>query len=268
MTPNDYNTWASTHVWSTTALPRTWAGKRYNPSSTEFASAVKAFQIQALLPADSKLGPATWAKMQQVMGKESFGVDVSKYQGRIHWPSVSAAGYAFAVLKASEGQDYRDPTFTYNAREAPAAGLRTTFYHFGTPHVIAPGKTPVEDAQAEAEDFLSAITHRPPPSKLAFTSASRQRVADVWLDLEKPAPAITPQQGLIWLLSWITTVENEGYLVGLYTKDRWLDEEVYDYRRFVSRMDGTIRPFWVARYGSNSGRPEPQYSPNDKVPDE
>jgi lysozyme len=58
------------------------------------------------------------------------GIDVSKAQGTVDWPSVAAAGYAFAFLKATDGQDYVDPTFTENWEGAKAAGLLRGAYHF------------------------------------------------------------------------------------------------------------------------------------------
>jgi len=267
MTPNTYNEWASSHIWRAPELPRTWPGRRYNPIATDFANAVKAFQIQALLKADSKLGPATWSAMCKLLGKETRGVDVSAYQDQPSWEKVRAAGYEFAILKATEGCNYTDPTFKRNAVEAPRAGLRTTFYHYGTPQVIAPGKTPAQDAIEEARDFLDSFMDVPMPAHLSFTSSSKLRKADVWLDLEKPAPNITPAQGWEWINAWILTVEADGYAVGLYTKESWLDEEVYRYQDLIKRCDGSLRPFWVARYGSNSGHPEPQYNPDDKVPE-
>src|SRR4051795_12255352 len=37
------------------------------------------------------------------------GVDVSQHQGAVEWTEVHAAGFEFAIVKCSEGQDFVDP---------------------------------------------------------------------------------------------------------------------------------------------------------------
>src|SRR5690349_19128466 len=51
------------------------------------------------------------------------GIDVSKWQGRIDWASVSAAGTQFAFIKATEGGDHTDERFLENWQGAKAAGI-------------------------------------------------------------------------------------------------------------------------------------------------
>jgi lysozyme len=58
------------------------------------------------------------------------GIDVSKDQGAVTWPSVVDAGYAFTFIKATDGQDYVDPMFAQNWEGAQAAGLLRGAYHF------------------------------------------------------------------------------------------------------------------------------------------
>lgn len=58
------------------------------------------------------------------------GIDVSKYQGDIDWPTVRDGGVAFAYIKATEGGDRVDTRFAENWREASAAGVPRGAYHF------------------------------------------------------------------------------------------------------------------------------------------
>ena len=37
------------------------------------------------------------------------GVDVSQHQGSVDWQKVTGAGFDFAIVKSSEGQDFIDP---------------------------------------------------------------------------------------------------------------------------------------------------------------
>jgi lysozyme len=61
------------------------------------------------------------------------GIDVSHHQGVIDWRTVAAQpGVRFAIIKATEGGDYRDPNFALNWQEAKAADLVRGAYHFFT----------------------------------------------------------------------------------------------------------------------------------------
>lgn len=63
---------------------------------------------------------------------ESYGIDVSHYQGSIDWPKVAADGIDFAYLKSTEAGDWVDETFATNWEGARAAGLDVGAYHFFT----------------------------------------------------------------------------------------------------------------------------------------
>jgi lysozyme len=58
------------------------------------------------------------------------GIDVSRYQGDIDWPTVRNAGVSFVFIKATEGGDHKDPFFEKNWHAAKAAGIPRGAYHF------------------------------------------------------------------------------------------------------------------------------------------
>ena len=58
------------------------------------------------------------------------GVDVSRWQGEIDWPTLRAQGANFAFIKATDGGDHLDPMFKKNWHAADAAGLKRGAYHF------------------------------------------------------------------------------------------------------------------------------------------
>ncbi len=59
------------------------------------------------------------------------GVDVSHYQGDVHWPEAAESGIRFAWAKASQGQANRDSRWSTARRDAAsAAGVRLGAYHF------------------------------------------------------------------------------------------------------------------------------------------
>jgi lysozyme len=58
------------------------------------------------------------------------GIDVSRWQGVIDWPTARAHGVNFAFIKATEGGDHADPAFRRNWDGAAAAGVPRAGYHF------------------------------------------------------------------------------------------------------------------------------------------
>jgi GH25 family lysozyme M1 (1,4-beta-N-acetylmuramidase) len=61
------------------------------------------------------------------------GIDVSHWQGTINWSSVASAGKQFAFQKATESNNYVDPTMTTNLSGGTGAGLLMGVYHFARP---------------------------------------------------------------------------------------------------------------------------------------
>ena len=76
-----------------------------------------------------------------------YGIDVSHWQGAIDWTQVRNDGISFAIMKASQGVDYTDPTFYTNIFSSRAAGITAGVYHFAEP-----GEN---DPIAEADHFVS-----------------------------------------------------------------------------------------------------------------
>jgi lysozyme len=58
------------------------------------------------------------------------GIDLSKWQGRVDWAAIRAAGTQFAFIKATEGGDHVDPKFLDHWYAAKRAGIPRGAYHF------------------------------------------------------------------------------------------------------------------------------------------
>ncbi|WP_124086959.1 glycoside hydrolase family 25 protein [Pseudogemmobacter humi] len=58
------------------------------------------------------------------------GVDLSRWQSGVDWPTARANGVNFAFIKATEGGDRVDPMFEDHWRGAGRAGVRRGAYHF------------------------------------------------------------------------------------------------------------------------------------------
>ena len=61
---------------------------------------------------------------------EVHGIDVSKYQGDIDWPTVRRSGVEFVWIKATEGANHVDSKFQQNWAGAKQAGIARGAYHF------------------------------------------------------------------------------------------------------------------------------------------
>lgn len=80
------------------------------------------------------------------------GVDVSEHQGSVNWQKVRRDHKRFAIVKATEGQDYRDHAFSRARLDAiKKAGLVPGVYHFLRPRSDRPGSR-------EATWFIQNIT--------------------------------------------------------------------------------------------------------------
>lgn len=58
------------------------------------------------------------------------GIDVSSYQGYVDWQWVKHGGKSFAFIKATEGSEYKDPTFPHNWNSCAYRGIERVAYHF------------------------------------------------------------------------------------------------------------------------------------------
>lgn len=151
------------------------------------------------------------------------GIDVSRYQERINWSTVSEmqvrdVRLSFAIMKATEGTTRVDPTFKRNWRNCKEAGLVRGAYHF----FIAS-----RDGKKQAEHFLKHVK---------LSSGDLPPVLDV-----ETTNGVVAFQLRKEVKAWIETVEQAtGVKPIIYTNadfyKRYLQEHFEDY------------PLWVAHY--------------------
>lgn len=122
---------------------------------------------------------------------EVMGVDVSAHQGEIDWEKVASDGYAFAYIKATEGADYTDSTFSANWDGARAAGVTPGAYHYFT--LCSSGEEQAEDFLAAAPPDDSAL---PPALDLEFDGACEERPGGV--DAQAEIDAFTAKVEEAW----------------------------------------------------------------------
>jgi lysozyme len=134
----------------------------------------------AMVSGDVAGGPDTWLR----------GIDVSRWQGAIDWPTVRSVGnITFACTKATEGLHYVDPTFATNWAGMHAAGIVRCAYHYANVS---------ESPSAQAEHFVSTV------SALGYRNS---RTLQFMLDLEDTKSVRSPSAIWEWVQEFMGNVE-------------------------------------------------------------
>lgn len=160
------------------------------------------------------------------------GIDVSGNNGSVEWTKVRGRGYKFAIVKATEGQNWRDPTFTKGRRNAIRhAGLIFGAYHFARPSA---GST---DPTREADDFVRAAK-----------DVGWNPKVDLPLVLDVEATTLSARQTLAWCDRFATQVRRKsGRGCILYTGEWfWVG------KLGLRRAPKNARLLWFAAYTSRS----------------
>jgi GH25 family lysozyme M1 (1,4-beta-N-acetylmuramidase) len=172
---------------------------------------------------------AATGPMRLDVGPTTPGIDVSHWQGEIDWRKVARAGKRFVFLKATDGHDFLDPTFSFNRNGARTNGLRVGAYHFARPD---PSQG---DAVEEARWFVSQADPRP------------GNLLPV-LDLET-SRGLDQEEVTRWARRWVAEVRRlTGVTSLVYTSPYGWLSRTGDSRALA--RDGS--PLWVAHWGVSS----------------
>ncbi|MBQ8501464.1 MAG: glycoside hydrolase family 25 protein [Bacteroides sp.] len=161
---------------------------------------------------------------------EVHGIDISHYQGKIDWLRVThdknqQFPLHFVFMKATEGGDYKDSTFTRNFGQAREAGIIRGAYHYFLPQT---------DANKQADFFINTVKLEPgdlPPVLDVEVTGKKsaeelKRVVRLWLDRVEAHYEVKPI---------------------LYTsykfKMRYLNDSIFN-----------TYPYWIAHYYVDSVR--------------
>lgn len=163
---------------------------------------------------------------------EVHGIDISHYQGKIDWELLSQNREAkfpihFIFLKATEGGDHGDDTFTQNFGQARKYGFIRGAYHYFIP------KT---DARKQADFFIRTV------------QLAKGDLPPV-LDVETTGKQ-SPQELKTAVKTWLDRVEaHYGVKPILYTSYKFK-------KRYLSDSIFNAYPYWIAHYYVDSVRYE------------
>ncbi|HXT16559.1 MAG TPA: GH25 family lysozyme [Gemmatimonadaceae bacterium] len=159
---------------------------------------------------------------------ELEGVDVSHRNLTIDWTKVKRAGISFAMVKATEGTDWIDPTFTINVSGARDAGIVVGVYHFYRHDA---------DPALQATSFLKATGHPQPGDLLPA------------LDVEAPGDGAGPIT-----YSTANVVRRIGEFVDAVEAALSVAPMIYTYPSAWKEITGNADafaskcPLWIASY--------------------
>ncbi len=163
---------------------------------------------------------------------EVHGIDISHYQGKIDWELLTHNREAkfpihFIFLKATEGGDHGDDTFTQNFGQARKYGFIRGAYHYFIP------KT---DAHKQADFFIRTVQ---------LVKGDLPPVLDV-----ETTGKQSPQELKTAVKTWLDRVEaHYGVKPILYTSYKFK-------KRYLSDSIFNAYPYWIAHYYVDSVRYE------------
>ena len=172
-----------------------------------------------------------------ISGVERVGIDVSKWQEDIDWDKVAAAGIDYAIIRCGYGKNktaYDDAYFAANVKGALAAGIEIGVYLYSY-------ATSTSGAKSEANHALRLL------KKAGLEPGDLD--LPVFLDMEDSTQASLSASKLGAIATkFCDTVEDEGYVVGIYANTTWWNEYL---TASVFQSRGWVR--WVARYPTSTG---------------
>lgn len=137
------------------------------------------------------------------------GIDVSRWQGNIDWRTVKASGIDFAIIKAGGADDgyYKDSKFEENYKGCKDNGIKVGAYYFSN-------ATTPDEAVTEAIKFIELLK-------------GKQFDMPVYFDIEgKNQLSLGRERISAIIRAFMTTMEYNGYFVGLYHSKSSLETNV------------------------------------------
>ena len=174
------------------------------------------------------------------------GMDASRYQGKINWPEVAAAGKQFALLRIGSSNrqgTYVDPYFLKNVSGAHSAGLKVGAYYY----TYARNQ---EQVAAELETFLSVLQGL----RLEYP---------VFVDVEDASLQNLGRARLTELVEYAMNIlDQRSWYPGYYTYTAFAERNL-DLGRLAAY------PLWIADYRGYVGVGRPyelwQYSASGRI---
>lgn len=153
------------------------------------------------------------------------GIDVSEFQGTIDWAAVDPATVRFAIVRATKGRSYVDPSYATNVAGATANGFVVGAYHRAKPDAAS------GDAVTEADLFIDV---------------ARNAAGDILpvLDVEDTG-GLSVDRLQDWVRRWLSRVRSRlGVRPMIYTGPNFWRSQLGDTGWFARHG----YPLWIAHW--------------------
>jgi lysozyme len=181
--------------------------------------------LGAFLAYDNRHAIYYWWHGEVVVDRSKYpivGIDISSHNGDIDFYKVKNDGYSFVIIKASEGMDYQDNSFTANYNRASANNMKIGAYHYFLMN---------SDGINQAKNFIEAVGWR----KLDLPL-----VIDIEED-DKLNKNVSEDIALKNLYAMIDNLQSRGYKVMIYTNGN-------GYKKFVKDRPLVDVSLWICSY--------------------
>ncbi|MFI5753833.1 lysozyme [Streptomyces sp. NPDC051569] len=167
---------------------------------------------------------------------QTEGVDVAGYQGDVDWASLWNSGVKWAYVKATEGNYYKNPSFSSQYNGSYNVGMIRGAYHFGTPNDAS--------GAVQANYFVDG------GGGWSRDGRTLPGVLDIeWNPYGESCYGKTQAQMVDWIRDFLNTYKaRTGRDAVIYTATSWWIECTGNYTGF-----GATNPLWIARYNTTVG---------------
>lgn len=177
-----------------------------------------------------------WLNMPSFERYPVQGLDISGHQGEINWPRVAQGPWTFVYIKATEGGDFKDPSFERNWEQSRKTGLLRGAYHFYTFC-----KTGTEQAQNFIQSVPVEPGTLPPVVDLEFGGncskrpSSAELIPEVQLFLNRVEKHYTQKPVLYVTDTFAKTHLNKGQLArySLWVRDILREPVLFNHRPWL-----------------------------------
>ena len=140
---------------------------------------------------------------------QTFGLDISRWQGEFDFAKAKSEGVKYAILKCGGGDDglYRDSKFERNYNEARLHGLGVGAYFFGYANTI-------EKAKEEAKFCVSLLQ-------------GKKYDYPIFYDIESEKQNVGKDAATEIVKTFCDYLEAAGYWCGFYTNLDWYRNKLH-----------------------------------------
>ncbi|MEG0367900.1 MAG: GH25 family lysozyme [Coprobacillus sp.] len=163
---------------------------------------------------------------------KTFGLDLSKHNGKVNFENIKKAGHDFVILRAGYGSSTIDPLFETYYQQARQAGLQIGTYWYSY-------ALNVEQAKQEAIKCLEVIK-------------GKTFEYPIYIDMEdaddyKAYNGMPTKAMLVNICNtFCKMIEEQKYYTGVYASESWFDNQLKGLA--IGQYDK-----WVANWGTNNG---------------